>query len=96
VIRIVRRGLDLFGLVGGRDERPNLKYGLHGILDCIPDVVQCVSDVIEDETLLPKAASLRDARQGDEQQKHAQKTAEEMKSHFGVLSGTRRAATFNR
>jgi len=48
-----------------------LEYGLHGILDCRPEVVQCVSDVIEDETLRPKAASLRDARQGDEQQEDA-------------------------
>jgi len=73
-----------------------LEYGLYGVLDCLPDVVQCVSDVTEDETPRSKAATLRDARQSDEQQKRAQKTAEEMKSHFGVLSKTRTAATFNR
>lgn len=56
--------------------------GLHSILDCLPDVVQCVSDIIPNKTLRSKVAGLCGARQSDEQQKHAQKMLRQIKSHF--------------
>lgn len=58
---------------------------LHGILDCLPDVVQCVSDIIPNRTPRSEAAGLGGARQSDEQQKHARKTLREIKSHFCIF-----------
>lgn len=40
--------------------------GLHGILDCLPDVVQCVSDIIPNGTPRSEAAGLCGARQSEE------------------------------
>lgn len=63
---------------------------LHGILDCLPDVVQCVSDIIQDGTSRSEVAALRGARQSGEQQKHAQETVKEIKSHFCVFLKVRK------
>lgn len=59
--------------------------GLHGTLDCLPDVVQCVSDIIPDGAPRSEAAGLCGARQSDEQQKHARKMLREIKSHFCIF-----------
>jgi len=65
--------------------KQRVDFGFHG-LDCLRDVVQCVFHIIPDRAPRSKAASLCGARQSDEQQKHAQKTLREIKSHFCIFS----------
>lgn len=79
------------GSTGGGWLENGIDFVPHGILDCLPDVVQCVSDIIQDGTSRRfVVAALCGARQSGEQQKHARETAEEIKSHFCVFLKVRK------